>query len=87
MSSKIKVIVRIKTNHPKIFYRSTQPENKFAPKIIRIEHEIVNKELVFKVSSDSLNEKNIWTIRNTVDDYIFSIKLVDRVLRLWGIKI
>ncbi len=78
MISYIEIEVSIKTCDEKlasILYKSTEPENKFAPESIRLESSLEEKFICFKCKADFVKHPDLKmsTIKRTVDDYIWSI--------------
>ncbi|MEX0568053.1 MAG: KEOPS complex subunit Pcc1 [Candidatus Njordarchaeota archaeon] len=82
MIRKVTLTIKIKTKNAKIFHLSTLPDNYTAPDFIKIRQYVDNDAIVLKLEAEDIRSKQLLSIKNTVDDYIFSVIFSNKVLSL-----
>ena len=80
MIERIKITVRVERHGAEILDMSTRPENRFAPRTIHIKQHMGDNCVIFILESSGISPRNVWTIRRTVDDFIFCLRLSINVL-------
>ena len=69
---KMMVVVKIKCRNVNVISKATEPENVFAPPSMMILQRATGGELIFKLQSNVKSSTDIWSVRRTIDDFIFS---------------
>ncbi len=82
MRINIHIRVEIPFENPHMLYSATCPEDKSVPDFIKIRHHKGKDKIFYEITAVDVNNKKIWTIRNTLNDYLFAVKLV---IKIWDI--
>jgi len=80
----VHVSIRIKKRGIHIVSKSVAPENRLAPEILSVRQTVGEGELIYDVGCNIRRATSIWTLRRTVDDFIFSVELAIRTLEVLG---
>ncbi len=78
----LRIVIKIKHNNAEVLSRATEPENSLAPRSVTIHQEPLQGRLFFRLQSKIKNANDLWSIRRTIDDFIFSISISARTLTI-----